>query len=110
MDFLTEMWSWLRDFLAGLGLANFPAVPAGVPIVLLIAAAILSAFIAYVVFKGALVAVLALLALCAVWILLSPLYDIVLFSSGGLAFTAMDLVLLALIAAGLYFLTKSKGK
>jgi len=110
MDFLTEFLTWLQNFLDGLGLTNFLAVPAGVPIVLLIAATILSAFIAYVVFKGALVAVLALLALCAVWFLLSPLYGIVLFSSGGLIFTAMDLALLALIAAGLYFLTRSRGK
>ena len=110
MDLLTDILTWLQNFLAGLGLTNFPALPTGVPIVLLIAATVLCAFIAYVVFKGALVAVLALLALCAVWFLLSPLCDIVLFSSGGLVFTAMDLVLLVLIAAGLYFLTRSRGK
>ena len=110
MDFLTEFLTWLQNFLAGLNLPNFPAPPAGIPVVLLIAATILSAFIAYVIFKEALLAVLALCALGAVWFFLSPLYDIVLFSSGGLVFTAMDVVLLILIAAGLYFLTKPRGK
>jgi hypothetical protein len=108
-DILTDLLAWLSNFLSSLQLPNLPTIPTGVPVVLLIVATILTVFIVYVIVKEALLAVLALLGLGAVWFFLSPLYEIVLFSSNGLVFTAMDVVLLALIAGGLYLLTRSKG-
>jgi hypothetical protein len=108
-DILTDLLAWISSFLSSLQLPSLPAIPQGIPVVLLIAATLLTAFIAYVIAKEALLAVLALLGLGVVWFFLSPLYEIVLFSSNGLVFTAMDVVLLVLIAGGLYLLTRSKG-
>jgi hypothetical protein len=110
MDFLTQIWNWLSNFLSSLNFTNSLKPPAGIPVTFLIVGLAIGGFLLWVLLKNALLAVLVLAGLYALWFLLAPLNSIILFSQSGLTLTALDAVLVATIAVGAYLLARSRGR
>jgi len=110
MDFLSEIWGWLQNFLTSLQLPNLPQLPQGIPLTFLLVGAAVGLFLLWILLKNALMAVLVLVGLGVLWFLLAPLNSIVLFSQSGLTLTALDGALVAILAVGAYILSKSKGR
>jgi len=110
MDFLSEIWSWLSNFLSSLDFTNSLKPPAGIPVTFLIVGAAVGLFLLWVMLKNALVACLVLVGLGALWFFLAPLNSIILFSQSGLTLTALDAALIAILVIGGYLFARRKGR
>ena len=110
MGFLTEIWNWLQNFLSRLDFTNSLKPPAGIPVTFLIVGLAIGGFLLWVLLKNALLAVLVLAGLYALWFLLAPLNSIILFSQSGLTLTALDAALIAILVIGGYLFARRKGR
>jgi hypothetical protein len=106
LDFLSEIWNWLSNFLSSLDFTNSLKPPAGIPLTVMVIGSILAVFLLWVVLKNALFSVLVLIALGVVWWLLAPLGMIPI----AYGFSWLDVAVVAICLVGLYIWSKKRGK
>ena len=100
---INDIIAWITDFLSSL--TNSLSVPQGVPITILAIGTVLGLFLVYVLAKNALVVLLVLAALLAVWFFFAPLNAIPI----AFGLTALDVLIISVLVVGAYIWSRAKG-